>query len=375
MEFKLILKKLNNTLTKDEAKVFQEWISESETHRAYFQKVKENHLKSPEVIDIQGGWKNVDPKLKSEKLTIAYWKYGVAAVLLLLLSLPFLFTKQEPSTEPIVNEVTETIEIGSDKATLTLEDGTRVPLEKGKNFSTTALTSNGQQVVYTRPTNEKAQTLTYNTLTIPRGGQFYIVLSDGTKVWLNSDSELRYPVAFPPNQARKVELVYGEAYFEVSPSTQNQGTHFLVTTQEQEVDVLGTEFNIKAFKEDNFIETTLVNGKVAVRNGSNVNNLSPGYQSKLDKGSQQISIAPADVYNTISWKNGLFSFKNMALKDIMTVLSRWYDVEVEIRNTSVENISFHGVFNRNQDLENILSIIENTNEAKFTTKGKTIMVE
>ncbi|SHG91073.1 FecR family protein [Flagellimonas flava] len=375
MEFKLILKKLNNTLTKDEARIFQEWISESETHRAYFQKVKENHLKSPEAIDVRTGWKSVDSQLKSKKRTIMYWKYAAAAVLLVLLSLPFLFTKQEPITEPIVNVPTETIEIGSDKATLTLEDGTKVPLEKGKTFRTTALTSNGQQVVYSKPVADKTQTPTYNTLTIPRGGQFYIVLSDETKVWLNSDSELRYPVAFSPNQPRKVELVYGEAYFEVSPSTQNHGTHFLVATQEQEVDVLGTEFNIKAFKEDDFIETTLVNGKVAIRNGGNVNNLSPGFQSKLDKGSQQISIAPADIYNTISWKNGLFSFKNMALKDIMTVLSRWYDVEVEIRNTSVENISFHGVFNRNQDLENILSIIENTNEAKFTTKGKTIMVE
>ncbi|WP_420400860.1 FecR family protein [Flagellimonas sp.] len=375
MEFKLILKKLNNTLNQEEEQVFNDWISESNTHRSYFEKVRESYSKSPNIVDIQKGWEQISSKIRPRKGLSIVWKYTAAAVLLALLSLPFLLTNQDPIAEPTTNIVNEMIEIGTDKATLTLEDGTKVPLEKGKAFSTQALTSNGQELVYTNKAETSSKTIVYNTLTIPRGGQFFITLSDNTKVWLNSDSELRYPVSFSPDQPRKVELVYGEAYFEVSPSTHHNGTHFLVASQEQEVDVLGTEFNIKAFKEDSFIETTLVHGKVAVRNGENISNLSPGYQSRLEKGTNQISISQADIYNTISWKNGLFSFKNMALKDIMTVLSRWYDVDVDIINQRVEDVTFNGVFNRNQDLENILSIIENTNEAKFTTKGKTIMVE
>ncbi|WP_420320129.1 FecR family protein [Flagellimonas sp.] len=375
MEFKLILKKLNNKLTKAEEQVFNDWISESKMHRSYFEKVQESYLQqSPNIVDIQKGWERINSKINPTKGFFKYWKYAAAAVVVALLSLPFLLTEQEPTAPPTVNVVGNTIEIGTDKATLTLEDGTRVPLEKGKAFNTQTLSSNGKELVY-KTKSEAAKAIKYNTLTIPRGGQFYLVLSDGTKVWLNSDSELRYPVTFANNMPRKVELLYGEAYFEVSPSTNNNGTHFLVATQGQEVDVIGTEFNIRAFKEDSFIETTLVNGKVAIKDEGSISNLTPGYQSRLDKGSREISIAQADVRTIISWKDGLFSFKNMALEDIMTVLSRWYDVEVNIVNEKVAKVTFNGVFNRNQDLENILSIIQNTNEAKLTTKEKTIMVE
>ncbi|MGW9687148.1 FecR family protein [Flagellimonas sp. 2504JD1-5] len=374
MEFKLILKKLNNKLTVEEEQIFDEWISESEVHKSYFKKVQESYLqKSQNFVDIQKGWERINENMDTPKGVRRYWKYAAAAVILALVSLPFLMSEKDITEQPITI-VDNVIEIGSDKATLTLEDGTKVPLEKGKAFNTQTLTSNGKELVY-KTKADHAKAIKYNTLTIPRGGQFYLVLSDGTKVWLNSDSELRYPVTFAESSPRKVELLYGEAYFEVSPSTQNNGTHFLVATQNQEVDVLGTEFNIKAFKEDSFIETTLVNGKVAIKTGDNINNLTPGYQSILDKGTNEMNIAKADVYNTISWKDGLFSFKNMSLKDIMTVLSRWYDVEVDIVNEEVSTVTFNGVFNRNQDLENILSIIQNTNEAKLTTKGKTIMVE
>ncbi|MGX1929753.1 FecR family protein [Flagellimonas sp. 2504JD4-2] len=375
MEFKLILKKLNNNLSPEEEGIFNDWISESKIHKSYFEKVQESYLKkSPNLVDIQKGWERINSKIDTPKGVSKYWKYAAAAAVLALLSIPFLISKQESTTIPPINVVNHTIEIGTDKATLTLEDGTKVPLEKGKAYNTQTVSSNGKELVYKTKT-DPSKAIKYNTLTIPRGGQFYLVLSDGTKVWLNSDSELRYPITFAEDMPRKVELLYGEAYFEVSPSTQHNGTHFLVATQSQEVDVLGTEFNIKAFKEDSFIETTLVNGKVVIRNGENISNLTPGYQSTLDKGTNAMSIAKADVYNTISWKDGLFSFKNMALKDIMTVLSRWYDVEVDIVNEEVATVTFNGVFNRNQELENILSIIQNTNEAKLTTKGKTIMVE
>ncbi|MEX0312534.1 MAG: FecR family protein [Allomuricauda sp.] len=375
MEFRLILKKLNNSLTKEEEQIFNDWFSESEIHRSYFNKVQESYSKSPDIIDIKKGWESIHSKMNSPKGASRYWKYAAAAVILALLSLPFLISEQEePIAQPTINVVDNVIEIGSDKATLTLEDGTKVPLEQGKAYNTQTVSSNGKELVYKSGANE-AETIKYNTLTIPRGGQFYLVLSDGTKVWLNSDSELRYPVTFAHNKPRKVELLYGEAYFEVSPSTQNNGTHFLVGTQGQEVDVLGTEFNVRAFKEDSFIETTLVNGKVAIRNGETTSNLTPGYQSKINKVSREINIAKADVRNVISWKNGLFSFKNMPLRSIMTVLSRWYDVDVEIVNRQAAEVTFNGVFNRNQELDNILLIIQNTNEAKLTTKGKTIMVE
>ncbi|MCL6273777.1 FecR family protein [Muricauda sp. 2012CJ35-5] len=374
MEFKLILKKLNNTLTKAEGEQFEAWISESETHRSYFEKVQNSYQDTSSVVDIRKGWERINSKIKSPKGVSTYWKYAAAAVIILLLTLPFVIPTETPVDTTAPQVVEESITIGTDKATLTLEDGTKVALEKGKAYTTQALTSNGQQLVYAANKDANGQ-IKQNTLTIPRGGQFYLVLADGTKVWLNSDTELKYPVDFGPDSPRKVELVYGEAYFEVSPSIQNNGTHFLVATQGQEVDVLGTEFNIKAFREDTFIETTLVNGKVAIKDGNSINNLSPGLQSKINKTTREIRIAATDVSNVISWKDGLFSFKNMPLEEIMKVLSRWYDVDVKIMDGAKGKITFNGVFNRNQELKNILSIIENTNEAKFKTQGKTIMVE
>ena len=258
---------------------------------------------------------------------------------------------------------------------MTLEDGTKVILGEGEHYKANNLSSNGEQLVYKAGANPSDNTVAHNVLTIPRGGQFFITLADGTKVWLNSESQLRYPVSFTNSKPRKVELIYGEAYFEVSPSTDHGGSHFLVSTHEQEIDVLGTEFNIKAYKEDTFIATTLVEGRVSVKNGTTSEYLLPGQQSQMDLETDQISIGQVDVYNEISWKSGYFSFKDKPLNEIMLVLSRWYDIEVSIKNAKLKTLKFNGVFNKKQSLDDILSIIENTNEAKFETVGKTIIVK
>lgn len=377
MEFKLILKKLNNTLTQEEQHIFNSWISESKDHRNYFEQVKRAYSKSPESIDLEKAWQEVESKITSKRKGVLTLKRAVAAaVILAMISIPLYYMNQGDLNvveTPVVFQ--EKIEIGTDKATLTLEDGTKVALEEGASIQNKVLTGTGQKLVYNAQEAENEKEIKYNTLSIPRGGQFHIVLSDGSKVWLNSDSELKYPITFPKNAPRKVELVHGEAYFEVSPSTQHNGSHFLVATQGQEVDVVGTEFNVRAYKEDTFIETTLVNGKVLVKNGDAHETLAPGYQSKLDMVTKNIQIARADVNNVIAWKDGLFGFKDLPLKDIMTVLSRWYDIDVEVVNTEKGDITFNGVFNKKQDIQNILSIIENTNEVKFTTKGKTVLVE
>lgn len=383
MEFKLIVKKLNNTLTKEEEAIFNDWFSKSDDHSMYFSQVEQAYQESPNVVDLQKGWEEVSGKINLQTLSNdkrgkkkSYWQYAAAvAAILILGTLPFILNKNEPAQNtPLVVEK-ETIQIGSDKATLTLEDGSKIMLKKGESYEANNLLSNGEELVYKDKAETKNKTIGHNVLTIPRGGQFFITLADGTKVWLNSESQLRYPVAFMNNMPREVELIYGEAYFEVSPSINHNGSHFMVATHEQKIDVLGTEFNIKAYKEDVVIATTLVEGKVLVKNGLTSENLTPGQQSRMNLETNQISVNQVDVYNEISWKSGFFSFKNKPLKEIMLVLSRWYDIEVNIDNNTVENVEFNGVFNKKQNLENILSIIENTNEAKFETVGNTIIVK
>lgn len=374
MEFKLILKKLNNSLSKEEKKVFDAWFAESELHRNYFERVKRGYLKSPESVSVEEGWSKLSSKLTKERKRRSYLKYVAAAAILLVTSLPFLLEKSQ--TELPVQQITEKeIEVGTDKATLTLEDGTEVALEKGDSFNHKNVSSNGEQLVYKHKAEDSKTELVYNTLTIPRGGQFYVVLADSTRVWLNSDSKLRYPVNFADDQPRKVELVYGEAYFEVSPSRLHNGTHFMVETQGQEVDVLGTAFNIKAYREDLVVSTALVHGRVAINQSGNTEELAPGYQSVFDPLAGTVHIAKADVNSIVAWKDGLFNFKDMPLGEILVTISRWYNAELQIKNQEKAAIEFNGMFNRNQELEKILTIIENTNEVKLTTEGNTIIVE
>ncbi|MEN2487078.1 FecR domain-containing protein [Flavobacterium sp. B11] len=284
---------------------------------------------------------------------------AMAASLLLLISISLIVSKTNPLKIETPQVAHKEILIGSDKATLTLEDGSVIALEKGKSYTKGNASSNGEKLVYN--SNGKSVAIANNLLTIPRGGQFFVQLADSTKVWLNSESQLRYPVAFVDGQTRQVELVYGEAYFEVSPSTKHKGSRFKVKTQEQNVEVIGTEFNIKAYRDEPAIYTTLVEGVVAVSNAAKKQILTPSQQSKITEYNGNISVSEVDVYNEISWRKGLFVFKGMPLKDIARVLSRWYDVDIVFADPALGNVKFNGVLNKNQKLEDILTTIKNIN--------------
>lgn len=364
MEFKLIIKKIHNELTAEEQVEFDKWYAESEKHRSYFKNVSENYRKPPGKIDVEKAYHKIIPRLTGRKTLLRYTAVAAAAVIAAIIAIPFFVQKENIETSAPVTKTESQIKIGTDKAVLTLDDGTRVALEKGSSYKSNNASSNGSELVYD-PAGTPEPVITYNTLTIPRGGQFFITLADGTKVWLNSETELKYPVNFIKGKPRKVELVYGEAYFDVSPGSQHNGSTFLVTSQNQNIEVLGTEFNVRAYKSDSYIATTLVEGKVTVGHQDLIKELTPGNQSKLNLTTHTIQISPVDIQDEISWKEGLFSFKNKTLEEIMLQLSRWYNVAIEIENTEAGRTKFNGVFNKNQHLENILLIIENTNEAKF----------
>lgn len=280
------------------------------------------------------------------------------------------------------NETKEPIIIGSDKAVLTLENGDQVILEKGKKFQNKTLNSNGKELSYSiknktanNPSNQK---IVYNFLTVPRGGQFSLNLEDGTKVLLNSDSKIKYPIKFIKGKKREVELLYGEAFFDVSSSQNNNGSEFIVSTKTQKINVIGTKFNIKAYNEDEIITTTLVEGKVRVHNGENQILLSPNQQSKVDSKSTNIDVSNVDVLQQISWINGLFSFNDTSLESIMQTLSRWYDLKFIFKSANQKKFLFSGVLERTKSIEDILFIIEKTsslNEINFEIIDKVIIVE
>ncbi|MBJ7881904.1 FecR family protein [Gelidibacter salicanalis] len=376
MEFKLILKKLNNTLTTEEQIIFTKWLEESHTHRAYFNSVKKNYVTDLDNIDTEKGWLGIQHTLNKPHKKNNYWKYAVAASIVLLIALNFIFNKKEIiNNTPIVVDNRVIIESGTDKATLTLEDGSVVELEKGNTYNNQNVSSNGEAIVY-NANDENSKKIVYNYLTIPRGGQFQLKLSDGTEVWLNSETQLKFPVTFIDGETREVQLIYGEAYFDVSPSTNHKGSKFKVFNLNQEVEVLGTEFNIKAYKDEDIIYTTLVEGKVSVSNLEFKQSLVPNQQLMLDLKNKGITIQKIDAYGETSWRKGLFSFKSMTLKEIMVVLSRWYDVNVEFDNVAIESVKFNGVLSKNDSIEEILRTIKKTNFINaYEIKDKKIILK
>lgn len=302
-------------------------------------------------------------------------KYAVAASLILFISIAFLINKNQPE---IINEaiiVHNEIEIGTDKAVLTLEDGTSIPLENHKPYKGENVSSNDGALVYSPNVEHPQIEMLYNILTIPRGGQFFVQLSDGTKVWLNSESQLKYPVNFIAGKPRHVELVYGEAYFDVSPSKNHSGSKFVLTSNLQEIEVIGTQFNVAAYADETFIYTTLVEGKVAIVLSEKKEFLKPNQQAVVNPKTKNIQIVKVDVYNNISWKDGIFSFNQISLKKIMRVMSRWYDVDVNFESKEMESVEFNGVLKKNQRLEDILEIIKNTNDLNFEINNKIITLK
>lgn len=342
-------------------------------------------LENLSSIDNEKAWSSIDAKYQTRNNKSVFnlfpkvvYKYA-AAILIIGLTFTIYFTKETGKNvekKPlIVNKDFKSNKPSSEKVTLTLEDGSVIPLKKGKNYQTNRANSNGEQLVYGSE-NINSKKLTYNYLTINRGGQFHLVLADGTEVWLNSESQLKYPIAFVEGQTRTVELMYGEAYFEVSPSTAHKGARFEVYNNKQQVEVVGTKFNIKAYRDESNIYTTLVEGKVNVNIDGQKQKLVPNQQLNLDIRTNTSIIKSVDTYAEISWKDGLFSFKGKPLKEIMKVLSRWYDVDVVFENKKLESIAFKGVLGKNQDLKQIMETIKNLSIIKnYEIKDKQIILK
>ena len=358
----LITKFLTNEANIDELRQLELWINNPKNEILFFEYIKTNAFANIVVskYDIKKAKKDILGSIRKEKRkSNNILKYVAAAVFIGILASSYFF-RDSMFNSPIENSpvIVNSIETGTDKATLTLSDGSVVALEKGASFKTKNANSNGEQIVYGAAKKNKNSKIRYNYLTVPRGGQFFVKLSDGTQVWLNSESQLKYPESFIDGETRKVELVYGEAYFDVSPSTEHKGAKFQVFNQSQEIEVLGTEFNIKAYKDETNIYTTLVEGKVVVDNGVLKQNLTPNQQSTLNVLNNNMSVAVVDVYTEISWKNGVFSFKGKSLKDIMKVISRWYDIDVIFESAELENVTFKGVLGKDQNIEEILLTIK-----------------
>jgi len=378
---KIIVKFLNKEASSHELEILNSWLENKKKSTLFNHLVKVEYLTAACMsnYDLQKAKESIDKKLKKvekvRRMTI-YKKIAVAASFALLIT--FGLTFYNKTEKEIVN--VPPIDIGSSKAILTLDNGNQVHLEKGKAYNSDNINSNGEQLLYSESSlaKNKHETLSYNYLEIPRGGEFFIKLIDGTKVWLNSESKIKYPTKFIKGKPRVVELLYGEAYFEVSPSTKHNGDTFKVLTKQQEINVLGTEFNIKAYNNEDKIATTLVNGSVQVKSGVIKKYIKPNQQSIINnKNPNSIKVLEIDATQEIAWVKGIFSFDEESLGEMMQVLSRWYNVDVVFETAERKNYVFTGILERTKSIENILELIEATSveDIKFEISKKTIIVK
>ncbi len=326
-----------------------------------------------------------------------FYKIAAAAAvaLIFITTSLYIFNNEKENQAKEINKIVEIakpigkplykndIRPGGNKAILTLADGTKVVLDDvkegalQKQGNTTIIKLDSGRLAYNTksglPMLEKV--VQYNTLTTPRGGKYCVTLPDGTIVWLNASTTLRFPIAFD-GKTRKVE-VKGEAYFEVA---KNEAMPFIVKAGNSEIKVLGTHFNVMAYADDKLLKTTLLEGSVeiVVRKQSAGTEeipavkLVPGQQAQLDA-NNSITVVEADTKEAIAWKNGFFIFNNEPIESVMQKIARWYDVSV-VYETANDTIVFTGVISREENVSEVLRMLELTEVVHFKIEGKTITV-
>ena len=317
---------------------------------------------------------NTIQERKSRRMTLR-WSVAASVILLIGLFVGRMVNEWRDLDEMRMLAETERIVPGV-KAELILSTGERVVLNQ-QRVSIEGVNETGIQndsVTGLNYTMAKVQgeELVYNTMRIPVGGFYQLALSDGSKVWLNSMTELRFPVAFT-GEERKVYLT-GEAYFEVAPDSKHP---FIVVTEEgMEVKVYGTEFNMSTYQHG-VVQTVLVSGKVGIRvnaTGKEVM-LAPRQMAEYSEKTGMVRVEDTDPYRYIAWKDGEFVFERETIEEIMERLGRWYDVKVFYENESLKQKRFTGVISRYEDIEQVLRLIEGPATLRFEVKGNVVTVK
>ncbi len=385
---KSLLKYMQGTHTEKEKTEVESWLKNPSNRDFFntFRKQPAGVLLQKQEIDLSKARQALYHEMKIKRLLIQRKRIWLAAASVIILtgvgSLLIFLNPANRLTEAeqyIANF--EQFPPGSNKALLTLGNGKTLVLDSlqsgiiAKQENTKIIKLNDGQLVY-NDTASSSLNLQHqiNTLYTPRGGEYQLTLPDGTKVWLNAETTLKYPVSFN-GDTRSVSL-NGEAYFEVAPNKQKP---FIVNINDKaEVKVLGTHFNINAYENEETIKTTLIEGSVQVSTLGQIQSpvsqtLSPGEQAAItNEGS--LSVQPVETYRYIAWKEGYFAYKEATLDEILKQLSRWYQFKYQFENNKVKEILFTARLKRYEAVGQVFRIIEQTGQVKFTIKDDKVIV-
>lgn len=376
----LLAKFLAKTITTEEEAELNRWRNRNENNRLLFEEIcnaetQKERNQFIQQINVTHAWKQTQKRLSAPtKKNRNLFIYGsIAATIALLISFPLLF-----QTPEVKNEETSFSQIvpGSSKAMLITSYGQKITLssidEKEQAIQLkngTKITSDGKKITYFQATDSLTP-IKIDTIRIPRGGEFTLILPDKTTVWLNSETEISFPTRF--DKDKRVVSLKGEAFFSVA---KDSTAPFIVkTTNNLTVKVLGTKFNIQAYKDENTIETTLNEGSVLVSDGKQSIQLKPDQQAVYRVDNKTLSSREVNADYISSWREGKFIFENETLESIMNKLSRWYDIRLFYANESVKNFHFTGDLERYDDFNEVLKMLEKATNIHFNINGKNVII-
>ena len=364
-------------ISEQEEAALRGWLEESERHRAWFREYREKlplgeFEEVVQISDVKEQWQKLD-QLTKERKHIGWRKWSAyAAGVALLLSVGLWWGIQREKVEEPVTRMA-VIEPGTAQAVLILNDGEKIALKDRDTLVNTKSSSINIQtglVKYDVKPTESVE-VEYNTIEVPRGGIYSLVLSDGTKVFLNSDSRLKYPVTFN-GEDRRVELS-GEAFFEVVSDSLHP---FIVHTRDMETHVLGTTFDIQAYPDELTTKTTLLTGRVlvSVNHLSLTETLKPGLQASWTKGTDKITVKKVNVATQALWRDGIIMLDDDELDDVIRMLARWYNVTYKFKGDRSVKHTFTGKIDRNEDLESVLKTLTLLGGPKFEIRGTVVYI-
>ena len=373
---KTIYKYIKGNISDSEKKELEGWLAESSDNKKLFNKITNDKNLSEDFkifnsVNSAKAKVIMNRKLKKNKIinfSSRVLPYVAASLIIFVFVGKSLFNQKEIKTSVIK------IKPGSSKAILTLADGTFIDLKKTKktfikNNEELEIKTTNKKIVYSNKSNSNDK-IKYNYINIPRGGEYQVLLSDGTKVWINSETRLKYPEKFNSNE-RRIKLEYGEIFLEVS---KDKNRPFIVESKSQKIKVLGTQFNLSSYKEEHYIITTLAEGSVSITNGNKKVKLKPGQQSRLNTKSNEIDVKEVNVDCYTAWKDGRFVLNDLSLDEIFNKISRWYNVKVFYLNKDVKNIILKGEMPKYEDFEKLLNIIKKSANIKIDVKDRTIVI-
>lgn len=370
----LIEKYLNGSATSHERQLVESWYASQSEKRFLSDEDDFEHLQA-ELFEKT----LIRANIKARKKIVRLWPMiaAAASIILAVTITVYFYTKTQPALT--VNALHHKAPVhdvlpGGNKAMLTLANGQQIMLTGARNGRLASdndvaidKTADGQLKYQGGKANSVK--VNYNTMTTPRGGQYNVILADGTKVFLNAESSITYPTEFNGND-RTVRLD-GEAYFEVA---HNASKPFRVISNHQTIEVLGTHFNVHNYRDEQLVKTTLLEGSVKITSGANTATLKPGQQARLDASEKQlgIDISEVNTEEAVAWKNGLFDFNNSSIKEVMQSAARWYDLDVSYADHP-SDIKITGSMSRNVNLSGLINLLE-FEGARFRINGKSIKV-